>query len=481
MKAHRISSKSRRKVLDFDAMSNSELTWAASIIAALAIGLLWLFLGWITPPPQRTVAIAAGPSSGAYYQYALKYRQALSEHGIRAEVLETNGTIDNLRLLRERGTGAADIAFVQAGPWDEQKPSPHALASIATEPLWILYDARHFTPVSLADLRGRRVAMGKEGSGTLPVARVVLALCGIGLSDVQAQQLNAYEALPALLAGRIDAVFMVAVAGAPVIERAFAAGLQAMPISNAAAFTQHLPWAQAATLNQGVISLANNVPAADVQLLAVKTNLVTRPDLHDAIKYLLLDVSRQVHGRTGPLQKEREYPSADGLIFNQDETSRQFFESGSPWLNRFLPFGSAHQMNRLLLSLLPVLVIALPLLKAAMLFNERRNRAAIMRLLVDAKELQFSHLRLGEHADDEHGFELRPLKARLRQLDPLTIHAADFYRIHEALAAVHAERLATQRRFGHPPAHPTANPSDAAMADESASMAGDKPRLKIVT
>ncbi len=476
MRAKRGLPKLRRNVLDFDAMSNAELAWIVSIIAVAAIVLLWLFLGWITPPPQRTVVIAAGPSSGAYYQYALKYKQALSEHGIRVNVLETNGTVDNLRLLRDRGQGAADMAFVQAGPWEEQQPSPHALAAIATEPLWILYNPQHFTPRSVSDLRGRRVAVGKEGSGTLPVARVVLELCGIRPSDIQAQQLNAADALPALLAGDIDAVFMVAVAGAPVIERAFAMGLQTMNMSNTVAFAQHLPWAQAATLAQGVISLAHNIPPADVQLLAVKTNLVTKPDLHDSIKVLLLEVARQVHGQPGSLQKAREHPSAEGLIFKQDETSKQFFETGSPWLNRVLPFWSAHQMHRLLLSVLPVLVILLPLLKAAMLFNERRNRAAIMRLLIDAKEIQYGHLQRSEHTDDENCLDLYPLQRRLRQMDPLTIHSADYYRIHESLAAIHAERLATR----HGPGPQGAMAGSPLMADGSTSMSGDKPRLKVV-
>jgi uncharacterized protein len=476
MKAKRISPKSRRKVLDFDAMSNSQLAKVVSIIAVVAIGLLWLFLGWISPPPQRSVVIAAGPSSGAYYQYALKYRDALSEHGIHADVLETNGTIDNLRLLHERGEGAADIAFVQAGPWQDQKPSPRALATVATEPLWILFDERHFAPKSLADLRGRRISVGKEGSGTLPVSRVVLELSGIRLSDIQAQQTNAYDALPALLAGEIDAVFTVAVASAPVIERAFAAGLQVLPLSNTVAFTRHLPWAQSATLAQGVISLSNNIPAEDVQMLAVKTNLVTKPDLHDSTKYLLLEVARQVHGQAGPLQTVREHPSAQGLIFKQDETSKQFFETGSPWLNRFLPFWSAHQMHRLLLSVLPVLVILLPLLKAAMLFNERRNKAAIMRLLIDAKELQFGHIQSAEPADDQQGLDLRPLKQKLLRLNPLTIHTADYYRIHESLAAIQADRLALQRQS----TYQTAEAANTFVIDDEDGSAGDKPSLKIV-
>ena len=162
--------------------------------------------------------------------------------------------------MRDRGEGAADIAFVQAGPWEEQQPSPLALAAIATEPLWILYNPQHFTPRSVADLRGRRVAVGKEGSGTLPVTRLVLQLCGIGTGDIHARPLNAHDALPALQAGDIDAVFMVAVAGAPVIQRAFAIGMQAMNMSNTVAFAQHLPWAQGTTLAQGVISLARNIP-----------------------------------------------------------------------------------------------------------------------------------------------------------------------------------------------------------------------------
>ena len=131
------------------------------------------------------------------------------------------------------------------------------------------------------------------------------------------------------------------------------------------------------------------------------------------------------------------------MIFKQDETSKQFFETGSPWLNRFLPFWSAHQMNRLLLSVLPVLVIVLPLLKAAMVFKERRNRAAIMRLLIDAKELQFGHLQRDGHADDQNCLDLYPLKQRLHQLDPLTVH----------LGRLLPDSRGAGRRTGRAPCH----------------------------
>jgi hypothetical protein len=90
-------------------------------------------------------------------------------------------------------------------------------------------------------------------------------------------------------------------------------------------------------------------------------------------------------------------------------------------------------------------------------------------LLIDAKEIQYGHLQRSEHTDDEPCLELYPLKQKLRQIDPLTIHSADYYRIHEALAAIQAERLATRR---WPPNTP--------IGDEAADTPGEKPRLKVV-
>ena len=66
---------------------------------------------------------------------------------------------------------------------------------------------------SVADLRGRRVSLGKEGSGTLIDARIVMAAFGLADEDVEAAYLSPEPSSDMMLNGELDAFFIVG--GAP--------------------------------------------------------------------------------------------------------------------------------------------------------------------------------------------------------------------------------------------------------------------------
>lgn len=401
--------------------------------AIVLAGGLWLLLGWYSPAPKSALTIAAGPSTGAYYHYAQVYRERLQARGISVQVVETRGTQDNLACLRnESDLCSADIAFVQAGPWNASQPPFESLASVAIEPIWVFVDARRMPLAQLGDLRGRAVALGEHGSGTLPVAQALLRASGIELNLIDARHLGGPAALAALAAGEVSAVVMVASASAPVIDDAIARGFTPMPIDNAVALSRRLPWALQATLSRGTLSVENNAPPSDVPMLAAMTNLVVNPALHESVKYLLLDVASQVHAAAGPMHNARQFPSAEGLVFAQAEASKDHFLGHRPWLGKWLPIALAHQITRLLLSVLPVMVILLPLLRALMMFGERRNRASIMRLFARARRLQL-RIEEKEVMTEEDLQELALIEQQVGRFRPLTIHSVDFFRIHDVL------------------------------------------------
>jgi TRAP transporter TAXI family solute receptor len=427
----------RIRRMDMDALSNSELILLFGATALVLAVLCWMALGWLIPEPKETIKMATGPSVGAYYQYAQRYKELLLQHGIQAEIIETNGTVDNFSRLN-RKEDPADVAFIQAGPWPPSATPLESLASVVDEPLWVFVNPHRNPSILLhqiSDLRGRKLAIGKPGSGTYPVAQQVLELSGLKLGSFTAYPLGGQAALDALQRGEIHAALMVASATAPIVDRAFDMNLEVMSVSSAQAFERHLPWVHALTLPQSVISLPKKKPRIDVPMLSMKANLVARADLHDSVKYLLLEVASKVHGGIGPLQREKQFPSAEGLILPQSEASKQFFRGGKPWLQKYLPFWSAYHIERVLIAALPVLVIMLPLLKTMMAFNERRNHAAIMRLLNQAKEIELQQLE-GNPVDNQDRESIKRIENQLGRLSPLTIHCVDYFRLRESLLAL---------------------------------------------
>jgi TRAP transporter TAXI family solute receptor len=113
----------------------------------------------------------------------------------------------------ESGLSQADIsywayngqgAFEKTGAIEKLR----AVANLFPEAIHIVV-RRHAGIATLADLRGKRVSLDREGSGTRVDALLILKAYGLGLGDMQAEALAAGEAADALRAGDLDAFIMV--------------------------------------------------------------------------------------------------------------------------------------------------------------------------------------------------------------------------------------------------------------------------------
>jgi len=163
---------------------------------------------------QDGYAIAAGPEHGQY----LRFAQALGEReGARSVPLVTLGGEENLLLLREGkvslALAQADAAlqayegkgnFAGAGPY----PALRAIGSLYPEPVHVLMRAEGVV-ASVADLKGRRVAIGQQGSASRTTALRVLEAHGLGIGDIKPVELGLGDALVALRAKEVDAVIQV--------------------------------------------------------------------------------------------------------------------------------------------------------------------------------------------------------------------------------------------------------------------------------
>jgi TRAP transporter TAXI family solute receptor len=217
-------------------------------------------------------AIAAGPEHGQY----LRFAQALADgEGARAVPLITRGGEENLRLLRE---GKVSLALAQgdaamqayAGKGNFAADGPHAalraIGSLYPEPVHVLARAEG-APASVADLKGRRVAIGQQGSASRTTALRVLEAHGLGIKDITPLELALGDALVALQQKEADAVIQVIGVPADSIRDALAEiPLRLVPLSeqavaglvaaNAGYFAFTIPPGAYANQNRGVRTVA---------------------------------------------------------------------------------------------------------------------------------------------------------------------------------------------------------------------------------
>jgi TRAP transporter TAXI family solute receptor len=193
---------------------------------------------FVDPAPPKRITLATGGTDGAYYLFGQRFRELLQRHGIELEVRATAGSLENLKLL-EADSDGVDVGFVQGGTGQfSSGKNLLDLASLYFEPLWVFYSAD--APANdVTEFRGRRLAVGREGSGTRAVVMQILADNGISASSATLLPLGGREAVEALKGGVADAVFLVASPDSPPVKSLFEnSGIYLMNFEHAAAYTR---------------------------------------------------------------------------------------------------------------------------------------------------------------------------------------------------------------------------------------------------
>lgn len=379
---------------------------------ALLIGALWVAYQYVDPAPPSKVTIATGGPTGAYYNFARQYAAIFAEQGIELEIIQTNGSMDNLDRL-SGDSPSVDAAFMQGGiTTPEEHPALQSLGSLYYEPIWVAYNKR--TPLQrLSGLRDLKIAIGPEGSGTNHVARSLLSENGI-TSDNNAILSGPYsETIPAFVNGDIDVLFLISGINSPFIQDVSRSDSTARLLSfdRAEAYTRAHRYLKKLVLPKGAISMARNQPREDVHLLAPTANLVVKEDLHPAIKFLFLLAASKVHFEGDVFAKPGEFPNKEAILFPLSDEAKSFYKNGPPLLMRFMPFSIAITLERLKILLIPLLTLLYPLFKVTPPAYRWQIRRRIFKWYKDLKELD---LEAYEIQDKEAAKEML---AKLEELD----------------------------------------------------------------
>ena len=195
---------------------------------------------------QQFFRIGTGGTAGTYYPVGGMIANAVSQPGkIVATAQATNGSVANVNGVvggaMESGFSQADVAtwaYTGKGVWEGKPPVTglRLIANLYPESVHIV--ARKGAGIkTVADLKGKRVALDEPGSGTLINARTILAAYGIKESDIKPEYIKPNQAGDKLKDGALDAFFFTggAPAGAIAELASSGAGIDLIPIDGAAA------------------------------------------------------------------------------------------------------------------------------------------------------------------------------------------------------------------------------------------------------
>ncbi len=427
--------------------------WLPLAIIALA----FVLYSFVDPAPPTEITMATGSEEGRYYELGRQLKADLQQQGITLNLISTAGSGENMELLTDPGSSVS-LAFVQSGMeevFDSKGADLWSLGSLYYEPLWVFYRTGATLDI-LTGLKGRRVAVGEPGSGTRAVAQYLLAENGLledssGLTLVDAGGELAAEALRQ---GEVDvAVFTVSPKSSIIQSLIGLPGIDFLDIRRSAAYSARYPFLSSVVISEGLLDLQRNIPDGDRMTLASTATLVVNDRFHPAFTPLVLEALKNRLKQGGLLEKPGAFPSPANVGFDLTKEASHFFEYGSPFLLRYMPFWAASLIDRLVIFVIPMLVILVPLLKVAGPLYRWRIRSRIYRwyrlLLETDRRITENEV---EDIETEHR-QLEALADELASVDVPLSYSDELYQLKQHVEYV-TRRLGSSTMVAEKPGKP---------------------------
>ncbi|MEY2661924.1 MAG: hypothetical protein RIQ35_241 [Pseudomonadota bacterium] len=404
-----------------------------ALLAILALLIVFVFgvLWTLIPAPPKSIAIATGFQDGLYYRFGERMQSALKKEGVDLQVLKTGGTLDNLALLADPKSGV-DLAMIQGGVADvSQFPYFVSIAGMFYEPVWVFFRESSFKGdpdglTLLTQLKGKRVSIGNAGSGTNSIAKLLLDTSGIKPTDLKMEELTPQEGASKLATGNLDAVFVVAAAEAPLLKSFInLPGVQLMNFVQADAYTRVLPFLTKVDVARGLMSIENDFPGLNRQMIAATATLVSRETISPAIVSLLLENAQDVLKSYSRLQKPGEFPSINGLDFPLQMDSEIYLKDGPSFLHRHLPFWTAVWVGRFARVVIPILAILIPLIAYIPALRDLSLRIRLSRIYAELKVLESTAADPG--ARDTSRQALADIQKRVNAMKVSSLESKELY------------------------------------------------------
>jgi TRAP transporter TAXI family solute receptor len=411
------------------------LVTAFIVLIASIFLTIWLLL----PGPPKTLTIATGFPDGLYHQFAKQLQVELAKEKIVLRIQNTGGSVDNLALMADSKSGV-DLAIIQSGVGNpNQYLKLTALAGLFYEPLWVWYRPDAFIKDGgslrqLSQLKGKKVSIGNEGSGTNMLSQAILKLNDIESTQLNLVSLSPDEAIKQLRQGGIDVAMIVLAGEAPLLKDFYQLpGIRLMDFDQAETYTRVLPYLNRVDIPRGLVSIAHDLPKQDIHVIAPTATLVAHSDINPATVSLLLGTTYDILRNYSRLQKPGEFPSSKGLDFPIDLDAEIFLKDGPSFFYRHLPFWGAVWLERVIKILIPLLIILLPIFTYLPVILNLSLKIRLGRLYKTLKTIEKRFA--ASKNTDELLSGLNDLENRIERLNVSAIQSKELYdlRMHIAL------------------------------------------------
>lgn len=242
----------------------------------------------------KFVTIATGGASGPYNILGTALAESYAKlFGTNSKTQTTGASVENINLINQN---KAEMAFVMSdvlsdavngrNSFPQKIESVSQIAALYPNYVQIVTSAKSGIK-TLADLRGKRVAVGAQNSGVEVNARNLINGFGMTYDDLKVDYLGYAEAADALKSGKIDAAFLTS--GLPnsslmELQQGFDLQLVSIPADKVGEIAQDKPYFVALNIPKGTYGNEEDIPTAAIRNALVVSSALSEDDAYKLTK-----------------------------------------------------------------------------------------------------------------------------------------------------------------------------------------------------
>lgn len=317
---------------------------ASVLTLAIALGaLVFRDLDLSTDLSYLDTAILSGSPEGQYFKTVQRLAESAAEREGRIENLVSRGSKDSIeRLIAARKSCEVQFALAQDGFDWEKYPELRLVGRIGRTEAMLLLGRNGDAIHRITDMRGLRIGVGPEGSGSAFLAERIFSGLDLASLNIALEYHTLKQQTSLAAAGTLDFAMFVMDEDAELIQAAVRdLGLQIVSVDQTAALARRFSFVHYGTLVAGQFDPVRVLPAVDKQLLRLDTLLLGNGCAsHSNVIGLMTMVARNY-----PQFIERNRAAQPPTGLTVSESARGFFENQgaefadeyAPWLVDIMP------------------------------------------------------------------------------------------------------------------------------------------------
>lgn len=355
--------------------------WASALL--VLTGLYF----YIEPFPYTPAILFKDATGASFSTRSTNYEKYFAENDLNLLSKDVAGLREAIAKVSAPDSKQA-AAFSFAGALPEQRADQlYSLGAVDLVPIWLFYRGDlTFTKDLVSSLGGKTVNIGTENSTAQIVYRELFKQTIVDQTLTLANE----EAYQKLMAGEIDAVFLVGPLASPAVQKLLnTKNIKLYNFELADAYIKIFPVLEKVVIPQGALNIEQMKPDHDITLLAATLELVVDKTLHPAYQWAFLLATQQFHSKTeGFFTPPKYFPRETKGNVALSPIAIDYFNHGTPHLFSYFPIWIAASINQFWVYIVAAILVGYPILSRIGDIRESHTKWVLLVLFMKLRRLE---------------------------------------------------------------------------------------------